>query len=1691
MLKLEAAKERLAQWRIKDVGDDDDGRFDSAINKLPKKLREIAFALLGRDAKGEELNFRIAYYRGLPQETCVAFDKLTKAERAKLFRTFFGKLATDVELGWQWLKGAPYSTGYYRQPFRPGKSAALTLGRRADWIRSLVELGGVFRDDVLTAPWLAAWVPYIQIGWRTFYAEVGILLAAKIDSGGKVADEVFEILCASARKEHDIGGMGGHVTRGLLGASRPEGWELMQKLLLAAQRQEGLRQSIFEAMVDAHPEAFRQMLRLIVDEKLARFSSVVQAMDIWFGLAWAAAATKKVNDTIAAVADLLEKPAARKKALVGDDPELAYLALWALAHEDAPASVKPAEKLLRHQQVEFRYVAALHLARLGIPTTQSARAKALDDEDLRVALTALNDPLAEELDETDDQFVNEALFESIERLYERMPSKPTQLKPLVWPWTELQARKDHVGMQLVEASDKLPATRLIPHLQHLDPRNRSRVITKLAAQKKWNAETRTTILESLGDASADVRGSAIEALKDTQLKPAEAEGLEALLTRTATDLRTGIVSLLLTLADKAALESASRLITSKQKHQRLAGLEVLRQLAEADRRRAACIEMVEEWRAGRKKLLKDEQIQVDAISDSNRETLSLENGFGLFDPAGRTQVVPPKKHKIKCMTAAVPKLLKSLDELVHAHRDESIVYRRWDDQEHEALLGELDYGFPSVDFQRPAKEQIDKLPLHKVWEAWYRKRPSTMKDADGWELLRAYAMLNIVTDWSFDDTKKWLKTSRDRKPLAELVLGSFKLPKLKYESIVGNVLQWLLLLHLPKKGIDFCLDAVETIEALIPVKDMEAIRFDPNKSEAEYYMDSELDWRSMDFVTSWSSLIGLINCRSDRLSVQQRGRYWQIQCRLDEPFSGATRNRPDISVTAAAYCDGDATLDDIGDHLLGPQQVRRWSSGFDSINSVMSRQPPKELREFLHRPEVVEFVERIRERLLEIELARGEAATPSTDAAIAATYRGTGTLVRLLSALGKGGFKKLSRWGAKVQDNRPATLTEMISHTWPAEDESPDEFAAAMNRAVKEGTFLEERLLQLGFLAPQWTEFIDAALKWDGYSEGLYWYMAHMKYVWGVADSFEELDAETEESDDQDGDRPQKLSRWERIIRERTPLADEERGDGAIDVAWFHRTHKLLTPKRWQDLAAAAKFAATAAQAKRAQYISEVLLGTASKKDLVDGIRKRNLKENVRLLGLLPLAGGAKRDKDIADRYEVLQEYRRYANKLSSMTRPEALRACEIGLQNLAATAGYDDPMRLQWAMEAASTKDLAQGPVVVNKGDVSLTLSLDEQAVPELVIRRGDKVLKSLPKTVNKDSKFVELRERNKHLKRQASRVKQSLEAAMCRGDEFTGGELQQLADHAILWPQLSRLVLVGEGSIGYPDKRGRAVRDYDGNLEPVKKNERFRIAHPHDLLLTKQWDQWQHECFRSERLQPFKQVFRELYVVTRQEKKDKTFSARYTGQQLQPRQAYALWGTRGWSADEYEGVWKTYYNEQIVTSVSFDYGVTTPLEVEGLTVEHVAFRRRDSYKNIKLTDVPPRLFSETMRDLDLVVSVAHVGDVDPEASASTVDMRASLLRETCDLFNLKNVKLKDSRAIIKGELGEYSLHLGSGVVHRMPGGSVCIVPVHSQHRGRLFLPFADDDPRTAEVVSKTLLLARDEEIDDPIILEQLRAMA
>jgi hypothetical protein len=55
------------------------------------------------------------------------------------------------------------------------------------------------------------------------------------------------------------------------------------------------------------------------------------------------------------------------------------------------------------------------------------------------------------------------------------------------------------------------------------------------------------------------------------------------------------------------------------------------------------------------------------------------------------------------------------------------------------------------------------------------------------------------------------------------------------------------------------------------------------------------------------------------------------------------------------------------------------------------------------------------------------------------------------------------------------------------------------------------------------------------------------------------------------------------------------------------------------------------------------------------------------------------------------------------------------------------------------------------------------------------------------------------------------------------------------------------------------------------------------------------------------------------------------------------------------------------------------------------------------------------------------------------------------------------------------------------MERGAINILAAPSQHRGRIFLPFADDDPCTAEVMSKIILLAEDEKIKDAATMARI----
>lgn len=127
-------------------------------------------------------------------------------------------------------------------------------------------------------------------------------------------------------------------------------------------------------------------------------------------------------------------------------------------------------------------------------------------------------------------------------------------------------------------------------------------------------------------------------------------------------------------------------------------------------------------------------------------------------------------------------------------------------------------------------------------------------------------------------------------------------------------------------------------------------------------------------------------------------------------------------------------------------------------------------------------------------------------------------------------------------------------------------------------------------------------------------------------------------------------------------------------------------------------------------------------------------------------------------------------------------------------------------------------------------------------------------------------------------------------------------------------------------------------------------------------------------------------------------------------------------------------------------------------------------------------------MRDVDLAVSVAHVGGVDPETSHSTIEMRTAIVEHSLPLLGIKNVSISGNFVKVAGKLGNYNVHLGSGVIHIEGGKNIAVIPVHSQSRGKIFMPFLDEDPKTAEIITKIMMFSHDDKIKDPTILSQIK---
>lgn len=1585
-----------------------------------EELRQFFSSALGIKLPEATYGMDLGYAEAIGK----AFRELGIIRRPLFMRAVQGKLGPVFAKALEEVPLTPYEIGYARLPFRAPHTESL-LDRNRGLL--LMHVYRATRQYDHPVAFFAEWGGYIDADGFTMRLE--LILAAAIDAGDKT---VYDTLVQTLRGTHPTAVISRTGIRALLRCNRPDAWAEVERLLLAAQREEGLRQTIFESIDELHPEAFRRFLRLIIEHNLLRFSSVARAMLTWLPGLWEEGDAKTGSRVLGRLLEFLQS-----KRLDPDDadPVDVYLRLWADAFDDVMIAIAKATPYLQSPQPAVRRSVLRLVGRFGVTTVFPLLERSLEDADRSVASVAL-----ECLSGYQEKFLVEAgVVHAIRRVAEHWPKKEEGL-----------LERSQVWDLVLTATARKDSGSLAAFIPELSPTGRWRLAQRLGDIEDLVLR-REMALDFFAGTNVEARKSALLALETQPLRPDEAPLIEELLRRKASDLRHASLKLLAKQSPENVIASGDRLLDSKDKSQRHAGLELLIELAEkkvdAARTRALA------YADARPKLDEVEENLLARIRENQEEEKpSLNNGFGLYAMEDLTYGERPRKTGVSVFSRSAAAVIRSLDDIVEAHRNEEITFPRWahvsDDSDMvTATIGDLNHWFPVVPVPGvPYDLDSVRFPLTHLIEEWSQNRPTG--DPDGQELLRAFVTNQLVG-------RGPSLSAEDRQVLLGIV------PRYRY--ILNAILPWLLKKEHASLRPGAILDMIS--ERIATTAD------DRFVEQYESWVAGEKSWRTEPVLTTLLELyLQAVHHFPEAVTKEDDARAFRLFRYIDEPFGLAGRHEvarlgeEKLKEEHPPYLSWDerknippkvwkvphrrtcpATL---LDRAYAAGGCNRWDV-MDQFGYFSFNHRDWNLTQATGRgkvsTELTEIAETYVARLVEIEATRGElptAASPILRKARSGIYL---PQIRLLL----GANAALSARSAS-STSRTAVFNDLFSISKPRPEETP-EVAGAAFVADK---IRPERLLELAMLAPQWATAAEVATGWDGLADAVWWIHAHTK-------------------DDQWGIEPEIKEIWKGETSERTPLSSESLLQGAVDVAWFNRFRSKFDAKRWKQIESVAKFASSGSGHARAKLFAQAMTGDVSAAELETRIRDKRNGDAVRALGLVPIAD----EGEIKARYTLIQEFLRGSRQFGSARQASEKLAATIALENLARTAGFPDPLRLAWAMEASEVEDLRGAGKSITAGDIDVRLYFDPLGDPQVEATKNGSVLKDIPAAAKKLPEVKALTERRKSLRQQAQRIRASLEQSMQRGDAFHAHELENLMAHPGLAPMLRNLVFVGTfGNAGFLDAEGRLAGE----------SSLLTIAHPHDLLTRGDWPQWQHAVMSEERVQPFKQVFRELYVLTETERAAHR-STRYAGHQLNPRQALAILGKRGWLLRPDEGLSKTLHGIGLTARLSFEENFYSPADIEGLTLADLEFTKPGSWTPIPLSEVPPNVFSETMRDLDLIVSVASMVGIDSEASESTVDMRASVIRELALLMRLGNITLTPKHVIIAGKLAEYTVHLGSGTVHQRARGELVILAVRQPQRGRLFLPFMDDDPRTAEIVSKTLLLARDNEIKDPTILSQI----
>lgn len=1494
-------------------------------------------------------------------------------------------------------------------------------------------------------------------------------------------------------------------------SGRDELLDDLMKLLLAARLQEGLRQQILESADKGSTEILKIILKTCMDNDLFRFSSAVRALDVWTGLPMDDARPARARKNAQLAYEVLTEEEKRKTYLESDDFMEVYFALWGQGCHELAVTNGLVEKLLEDEKRSRRLLAWYFVANTDLPSYRMERAcRHLDERDeetlawitgcltqtqqLRSAFYfRRSDKSFPNPDLPQDREERRKVFFALKDLAAFIGNKKRSYSDVPFPGVTVSLSNEPViGCMMSLSGFEMDRT-LVRELPDLLPWMNADQRTALICyflHPNTDADDRAVVMALLGDRSVVVKEEAVKALAACTLSAEELRELASVLRSKSSGLRGVVMPVLRAQSREKLLPLLSEMLQSEEEYQNQAAIELLHEKKSDEPL------LLENYRSDlerlreRKLSTQTEILLSELLPAADSASYTPENGYGLYDPdqadawraeldrtlslkkpglldklLGKTQDGAMSEQEIRALfpsQAEIDALQKRLQAVFERHADYEYEADGMDGARHKHLFGDisgyyipLPAGCGCYGLHDP-RARLDMLPFADDFREAFGDYARDVR-----KMLGLYAVtVSCTSDYMapHNELEPWflpiqakglapvLLKSPASRSMAEMLLNGAarKKPFTEWTRQLIGLLIW-----------EF--DPHEIVMLAFPVyRGMIAALGEDNLGRVCWK-----DGRRSVTVVSYPSR------RPDTAAESRMFGIWRElihKLKLsDEDFAQWFPCEYRVS-----HLSGRDLM------LSAEQYFRAWENGIISRDVLMEwllkpeMEPPQKIRvltgqrnyqwsrDFCQQhPRSQEIAGVLIDRMVSVEEKRGELPTQLTMHCLGIErLEGAGHFCRLLAALGKDNFVRGYEYSRNTE--KRAVLSRLLKRCYPAKDDTPEELATLL----KATDISDRRLAEAVMYAPQWAGFAETILNWPGLKSAVWFFHAHIN---------EHFSAEKETE-----------------VALYSPISPQRFNDGAFDKNWFFEAYNRLGENRFQTLYKSAKYITSGSnQHRRSQLYADAVLGRLNASALRQEITEKRNQEKLRCYPLIPIAEGD--SQEALRRYEFIQQFLKESRQFGAQRRESEKKACAIALENLAITTGYSDVNRLIWQMETAKTEELRPLMEPVDIDGYAVSLRIDEEGEASVAVSKDGRTLKTLPKTLARNEIYLERKESAKEFKEQKRRARDSLERAMTEQTDFTASELSNLLRNPVLSPMVKRLLWCSEGRIGF-------LTELDGKLTLTELSgavqscgDKLRLAHPHDLKTAGVWADFMHLLFEQKIVQPFKQVFREYYPLTADERQERTISRRFAGFQVQPKRTLGLLKARGWTVDYEEGLQKVFYRENLVVRMFAMADWFSPADIEAPTLETVEFFSRETGENVALEEVPPVLFSEVMRDLDLVVSVAYVGGVDPEASHSTVELRLALAREILKLLHLNNVHFVGSHAKIEGKLASWSVHMGSGVVHAQGKGSVVILPVHSQARGRIFLPFADDDPKTAEILSKLVLLAEDTKIKDPGILGQL----